>query len=90
MTLRIFEETKDNETVVALHGWLSAAEVEELTTVVAGKQPSLRIDLAQLAGVDTAGLQALRRLRASGARFTGVSPYVELLMDRSAPDDVVP
>ena len=57
MTLRIFEDrnTNDNETVVALHGWLSAAEVEELARVVAGKDPSLRIDLAQLAGVGLGG-----------------------------------
>ena len=71
MTLRIFEEANEHEAVIALHGWLSAAEVDELAKVVARKGPCLRIDLAQLGGVDSAGLQALKRLRASGARFTG-------------------
>ena len=66
----------DDEAVVALHGWLSAAEVEELARAVAGKDPSLRIDLGQLAGVDSAGLRALKQLRAGGARLTGASPYV--------------
>ena len=88
MTLRIFEDTNDNdEAVVALHGWLSAAEVEELAKVVAGKEGSLHLDLAHLAGVDSVGLRALRQLRATGARLTGASPYVELLLDRSAPND---
>jgi anti-anti-sigma regulatory factor len=86
MTLRIFEEASEQEPVIALHGWLSAAEVGELATVVAGKGPCLRIDLAQLAGVDAAGLRALRRLRKGGARFTGASPYVELLLERMAVD----
>jgi anti-anti-sigma regulatory factor len=87
MTLRIFEEANEREAVVALHGWLSSAEVDELAKVVAGKRPCVRIDLAQLAGVDAAGLRALRRLRGSGARLTGASPFVELLLERSAADD---
>jgi anti-anti-sigma regulatory factor len=87
MTLRIFEEASEGVAVIALHGWLSAAEVDEVAKVVAGKGPSLRIDLAQLAGVDAVGLRALRRLRGGGARLTGASPYVEMLLERSAADD---
>lgn len=84
MTLRVFEGANEPEAVIELHGWLSAAEVGELAKLVAGKGPCLRIDLAQLAGVDAAGLRALRRLQASGARLTGASPYVQLLLERSA------
>ncbi len=87
MTLRIFEGADEREAVIELHGWLSAAELDELAKLVAGKSPCLRIDLAQLAGVDAAGLRALRRLRGGGARFTGASPYVELLLERSAGED---
>jgi hypothetical protein len=47
-----------------------------------------RIDLGQLTGADAGGLRALRRLRSTGARFTGTSPYVALLLERSAADDV--
>ncbi len=86
MTLRIFEEADEHETVIALHGWLSAAEVDELAKVVAEKGPYLRVDLAQLAGVDAAGLRALQRLRGSGARLSGASKYVELLLERTAMD----
>jgi hypothetical protein len=87
MTLRIFEEPTGMSGHHA-HGWLSAAEVGELAKVVAGKGPCLRIDLAQLAGVDAAVLRALQRLRGSGALFSGASPYIELLLERSGADDV--
>lgn len=90
MTLRIFEEPDEHEAVIALHGWLSAAELDELAKVAARKGARVRIDLAQLAGVDAAGLQALKRLRKGGARLTGASRYIELLMERSAADDAEP
>ena len=83
MTLRIEEET-EGETVISLHGWLSAAELGELASVVAGRGSCLRIDLAHLAGMDAVSLQALHRLRKSGARLTGASKYIELLLERTA------
>jgi anti-anti-sigma regulatory factor len=57
-----------------------------LAKIVAGKAGVVRIDLAQLAGVDAAGLRALRRLRGGGARLTGASPFVQLLLERSVAD----
>ena len=86
MTLRIFEELDDGETVIALHGWLSAAEVAEVEELVARPDRRVRIDLEQLAGVDGEGLLALQRLRRNGTRFTGVSPYLEILLERTATD----
>lgn len=83
MTLRIFEEADEHGAVIELHGWLSAAEVGEVETLVARQHGPLRIELAQLAGVDIEGLRTLRRLRAGGARLTGATPYVELLLQRS-------
>ena len=80
MTLRIFEEPREGEDIVSLHGWLSVAEVPELEKTAAAHADRLRIDLAQLAGIDADGLQALVRLRAGGARLTGASPFVELLL----------
>lgn len=87
MTLRIFEECREHEDVVALHGWLSAAEVAELERVVSVHGRPLRIDLGQLAGVDADGLRALARLRERGALLCGVSPFVELMLERTAPGD---
>jgi hypothetical protein len=83
MTLRIFEKTGKREDTVALHGWLSAAEVEELERVAAGHERPLKVDLAQLAGIDSEGLRALLALRVRGARLAGASPYVALLLKRA-------
>lgn len=84
MTLRIFEESREHEDVVALHGWLSAVEVAELERVASAQGRPLRIDLAQLAGVDADGLRALARLRERGALLSGASPFVELMLERLA------
>ncbi len=83
MTLRIFEEANDREAVMALHGWLNGAEVGEVERVAATLDRPLRIDLAQLVGVDAEGLRALQRLQGSGVRLTGASPFVELLLERT-------
>lgn len=87
MTLRIFEERADEGAVIALHGWFSVAEVSEVERLAAELGRPLRVDLGQLAGVDAEGLRVLRRLRAEGAQLTRVSPYFELLLDRSEKDD---
>ena len=87
MTLRIFQETKEREVVIALHGWLSAAEVAEVERLAAEQDRPLRVDLAQLAGVDAEGLRLLRRLRDRGARLTGASPFIELMLERAVVAD---
>ena len=83
MTLRIFVETQPDGSVVALHGWLSSAEVEEVERVVTELGPSTWIDLAHLAGVGEEGLQALRRLEESGTSLTGATPYITLLLGQT-------
>jgi hypothetical protein len=83
MALRIFEETIAGEALIALHGWLSVAEVAEFEKAAAATGRPPRIDLAHLNGVDKEGLRALQRLRQQGARLTGASPYIELLLERT-------
>jgi hypothetical protein len=78
--LRIFEEGDPPDAVVAIHGWLTEAELEELARVVAGKGPNLRIDLSQLMGADHGGLRALQKLREAGVPLTGASPFIQLLL----------
>ncbi len=82
MTLRIFESSGGTGDTLALHGWLSAAEVSELERVGAAHGSPLTVDLAHLAGVDADGLQALVRLQAGGARLVGATPFVALLIER--------
>jgi hypothetical protein len=83
MTLRIFEENDRLGEIVALHGWLSGAEVAEFERVAATHGQGLRIDLRNLAGTDADGLRALGQLRAAGARLVGASPFIELLLERT-------
>ena len=80
MTLRIFVETQAGGGVVALHGRLSAAEVEEVEKALAELGPSSHIDLAHLTGVDAESLEALHRLEENGTPLEGASPYVALLL----------
>ena len=87
MTLRIFEHADEREHVIALHGWLSATEVAEVEKAAAAHGRALRIELGQLAGADVEGLRFLRRLRSGGARLTGASPYIRLLLERASADD---
>lgn len=80
MTLRVFEEAHENEAVVALHGWFSAAEVAVVEDTAAARGGPLTIDLTHLTGMDPEGIRSLLRLREKGARLRGVSPYFGLLL----------
>ena len=84
MTLRIVEATESHEPVIALHGWLSAAEVSEFERAAASGGRPPRIELGQLAGLDAAGARALRAQRERGALLIGASPYIALLIERTA------
>jgi len=84
MTLRIVEEIEGPAPRIALHGWLSAAEVVELERAAAAAGRPPRIELGQLAGLDAAGARALRAQRERGALLTGATPYVALLIERAS------
>jgi len=87
MTLRIIEQAGEQESVIGLHGWFSAAEVDEVEKLVAARNCPLGIDLAHLTGADAKGLRALRGLQRRGVRLTGASPYVQLLLERTTLPD---
>jgi hypothetical protein len=84
MTLRIDLLAGKSPATIALHGWLSAAEVAEFERTVAEAGMPLLIDLAHLAGADAEGRRSLCRQERRGARLTGASPYIGLLLERSA------
>ncbi len=85
MTLRIFEKTDDLGAVIALHGWLSAAEVPAVEDLAASTDGPLTIDLAVLVGADSHGVRCLRGLRDRGARLEGASPFIELMLGGAPP-----
>ncbi len=80
MTLYIACESDSGVRVVRLEGWLDGETVAELERVVSEGSGPLRLDLSELRSADTAGLDALRALRAAGASLVGASPYIRLLL----------
>ena len=83
MTLQIVGRVVEGEAVVELHGWLSELEISEFQSECALHPPPLRIDLKNLSGASADGILALKEQRARGARLTGASPYIELLLASS-------
>lgn len=84
MTLRIFAKPRDQETVVALHGRLTVAEVSEVERAAAAGGGPLILDLTHLVGADAEGFLMIHRLRQAGARVIGASPFVDLMLTRVA------
>jgi hypothetical protein len=84
MVIRMERRERQGEAIVELHGWLSEEILAEFEGLC-GSGAGLRLDLSHLAGADEAGLNALRRRVAAGARLEGISPYIRLLLD-SNPD----
>jgi hypothetical protein len=85
MTLRITLVAQGPPTVLALAGGLTGEEVPELSRTVAEAGGPVIFDLTWLLAADREGMQFLRELKAHGAEFTGVSPYMALLLG-DAPD----
>jgi hypothetical protein len=85
MTLRITLMAQGPPTVLALAGGLTGEEVPELSRTVAEAGRPVIFDLTWLLAADRKGMQVLRELKAYGAKFTGVSPYMALLLG-DAPD----
>jgi hypothetical protein len=80
VTLQIICWPADKEFVIELHGRLSGPEILEFQTSCASHPPPLQIALKGLSGASPEGILALREQRARGARLTGASPYIELLL----------
>ena len=80
MTLRIVCVQAEGELRVELHGRLSGPPIAELRTVCASASQPLHLDLENVAGASAEGILALKELRAGGARLSGASPYIDLLL----------
>jgi len=80
MSLYISSSSDSGISIVRLEGWLEGEAVGELERVVSGSSGPLRLDLSELRSADTAGVAALRALRAAGASIVGASPYIKLLL----------
>ena len=87
MTLRIVEEISSHEAVIALHGWLSAAEVVELerAAAAAGRPATFRARPARRPR--RRGGTGAAAQREGGALLTGATPYIALLIERTTSAD---
>jgi hypothetical protein len=70
--------------LVRLAGRLDEAHVPDLLRACADAVGAVQIDLSDLLSADPVGLDALQRVRASGARLIGVPAYIELKLDEAA------
>ena len=61
-------------------GFLAAQDVAVLVDACAGATGGLRLDLRDLRSADRRGVDTLRALRARGVTFTGLCPYLDLLL----------
>jgi hypothetical protein len=84
MPFRIVVRSGTEGCVLEIHGWLRRPEVETFEEACASQDPAVRIDLEQLLGADAEGLRALHLQQARGAQIVGASPYIALLMSRTA------
>ena len=66
----------EDATTVYLAGHLAAAQVHELRSICAAVTGPIRIDLTDLVSMDAVGIDALSRLRRSGAELVGVAHYL--------------
>ena len=66
---------------VRVAGRLTDAQVPDLLRECATKAGLVQIDLGELVSADSVGLEALRRLRASGARIVNAPRFIELTLD---------
>jgi hypothetical protein len=81
MLLRIAEECLGDTTVVHVAGHLVGDGVEELRRTCQSANRPVRLDLSGLLEADEVGLSLLRALRESGVELTGISPFIQLLLN---------
>jgi len=83
VTLRITTNTTTTLTVVRVDGRLRSAGVSELERVCQGIEGPFSLDLSHLLLADADGIKAIKRAAREGARLTGVSSYIALLLERA-------
>ena len=71
---------ENDKCVVRVAGTLTHSQVPELLKACANC-PQLVLDLVDLLNADVTGIDAIRRLRGSGASLIGTSGYVQMKLD---------
>jgi ABC-type transporter Mla MlaB component len=86
MTLRITVIPRSPPTTLKVDGRLTRAEVPELRSMCAEVEGALALDLTYLQSADREGVSLLRELREKSADLIGLSPFLQLLLERQSHD----
>jgi hypothetical protein len=78
MTFRITRVDDPRRTILEVDGWLQVDGLAEFEQACGDPSAGLTLDLRGLRHADEASLTSLRRLRAAGASFVGLSAYLTL------------
>jgi hypothetical protein len=77
--------------MVSVHGWIEGDdEARELLRVVRDTRAPVVLDLEELRTADGGGLAALRALAHEGARLSGASDFIILLLESNDHSTPVP
>jgi hypothetical protein len=80
MNVRIEKMSSGDGTVIQVAGDLRGRGIVELERVCRETVGPFTLDLANLRSLEAGGVELIRELAARGAKMTGVSPYVGLLL----------
>ena len=76
-------EVRDDHSVrtITVAGQLADAHIPDLLLACGALPTMLRIDLHDVLSADAIAIEALRRIRESGAQFVGVPGYIQMKLD---------
>ena len=86
--LRISEERLGEISIMHVAGRLCGEGVEALSHACRDAKGRLRLDLSGLLQVDEVGLALIHSLHDSGAELSGVSPFIQILLENRRSDAV--
>ena len=81
MQLRITKTTAGAVTTLKVDVELTREGVAELEKACESVDGPVDLDLSELMRADAEGVQALKKLFATGAQLLGASPYIKLLLE---------
>ena len=79
--IRITQTVNDSVLTIKLDGRLVSGETMILVEACGGHRGALVVDLSDLHFADDAGVGALRKLQAQGARIVNTRPYLALQLE---------
>lgn len=85
--MRIDLVESDDITTLRIAGRLGRDAAGQLESLCSKRAGPMTIDLEWLVSADNAGIEALRRLRAAGARLVRASPYIRLRLNGGPGED---